>query len=254
MLGSAILEAVIGMVTVYLLVGLLLVVVNEWITRMGGRRAELLKQELPLLLGEDLAAAVNGHPLIGGMMEGKRFPSYIPSSTFALALIDVGYHYEAGEKGAPGRTCVQDRWTCRSRHLLEGLRLEATSLNPIQTRVEKWFDLSMEHLSGKFKRETQLWILGVAFAIVVGANVDTLAIASYLYEGAMKHAPTHFQLFWPDDFGLLKIEGLILTWASVSLGAPFWFDMLNKLVNLRQTGLPPDENKRQAGVPGMVAH
>src|ERR1019366_989104 len=101
MLGSAIIEVAIGTVTVYLLVSLLLVVVTEWITRIGARRSELLKDEMPLLLGEDLANAVIGHPLIGGMMEEKRYPSYIPSSTFALALMDIGYEYRAGEKGAP---------------------------------------------------------------------------------------------------------------------------------------------------------
>jgi hypothetical protein len=254
MFGSAIFEAVIGVVTVYLLVSLLLVVVNEWISRIGSRRAELLREEIVLLLGDDLAVAFNTHPLIGGMMEGKRYPSYLPSSTVALVLLTIGYDYKPGEKGAPGQTSVKDQWKCRSHQLLEGFRMEATTLGPIQARIEKWFELSMEHLSGKFKRETQLWITGIALLIVATTNIDTLAIASYLYDGALKHTPTHFKLFWPDDLGLLKIAGLGLTWSSLALGAPFWFDILNKLVNLRQTGLPPDENKRLSGASGMVAH
>ncbi|HEV2202857.1 MAG TPA: hypothetical protein VGR73_23815 [Bryobacteraceae bacterium] len=253
MFGSAVFEAVIGLVTMYLLVSLLLLAVNEWITRMRSRRSEMLKNEIPLLLGKDLAAAINEHALIRGLTDCKTYPSYIPSSTFALALIDIGYEYRAGEKGAPGHTTVRRGWDSPSQQLLEGLRLEATSLGPIQARIEKWFDLSMEHLSGKFKRETQLWTLFVALAIVGGANVDTLAIVSYLYQGALRHEPTVFHLFWPDHFGLLKMAGLILTWAAVSLGAPFWFDILSKLVNLRQTGLPPDENKRQIAPPGMTA-
>lgn len=254
MFGSAIFEAAIGVVTVYLLVSLLLVVVNEWISRVATRRSEMLKDEITLLLGEDLAAAFNGHPLITGMMDGTRYPSYLPSSTVALVLLTIGYDYKPGEKGAPGQTSVKEPWKCHPQQLLEGLRMDATSLGPIQTRIEKWFDLSMEHLSGKFKRITQLWTMGIALAIVVAANIDTLAIASYLYEGALKHAATHFKLFWPDDIGPLKIAGLVLTWSSLTLGAPFWFDMLNKLVNLRQTGLPPDENKRAMGAAGMVAH
>jgi hypothetical protein len=40
-----------------------------------------------------------------------------------------------------------------------------------------------------------------------------------------------------------KLLGLFLTVIALSLGAPFWFDLLNKLVNLRQTGVPPDERK-----------
>lgn len=36
-----------------------------------------------------------------------------------------------------------------------------------------------------------------------------------------------------------KILGLIITWIAVSLGAPFWFDVAGKLVNLRNTGKKP---------------
>ncbi len=41
---------------------------------------------------------------------------------------------------------------------------------------------------------------------------------------------------------LFKILGLAVTAIAVSFGAPFWFDLLNKLVNLRQTGKKPDES------------
>lgn len=39
---------------------------------------------------------------------------------------------------------------------------------------------------------------------------------------------------------LALLPGWILTWLAVSLGAPFWFDMLNKLVNLRAAGKIPN--------------
>ncbi len=35
--------------------------------------------------------------------------------------------------------------------------------------------------------------------------------------------------------------GWLITAAAVSLGAPFWFDLLNKLVNLRAAGKKPKE-------------
>jgi hypothetical protein len=39
---------------------------------------------------------------------------------------------------------------------------------------------------------------------------------------------------------LRKALGLLLTTIALSLGAPFWFDLLNNVVNLRQTGPKPD--------------
>lgn len=44
----------------------------------------------------------------------------------------------------------------------------------------------------------------------------------------------------------LTLPGLLLSIVALSLGAPFWFDLLNKLVNLRQSGVPPDEQGKTA--------
>lgn len=43
---------------------------------------------------------------------------------------------------------------------------------------------------------------------------------------------------------LLKICGLFITMLALSQGAPFWFDLLKKLVNLRLAGDAPDEKKK----------
>lgn len=52
----------------------------------------------------------------------------------------------------------------------------------------------------------------------------------------------------PADVGqwTIKIAGLLITALAASLGAPFWFDLVNKLVNLRSAGkVPPrSEEKR----------
>jgi hypothetical protein len=56
---------------------------------------------------------------------------------------------------------------------------------------------------------------------------------------------TKLPLSWknkPDNW-LIKILGLLFTALAVSLGAPFWFDMLNKLVNLRSVGKKPATTK-----------
>ncbi len=36
-----------------------------------------------------------------------------------------------------------------------------------------------------------------------------------------------------------KVMGVLLTASAITMGAPFWFDMLNKIVNLRLSGDPP---------------
>jgi hypothetical protein len=45
---------------------------------------------------------------------------------------------------------------------------------------------------------------------------------------------------------LMKILGLLISIFAISLGAPFWFDILSKIVNLRGAGTPPGETKKSA--------
>lgn len=40
---------------------------------------------------------------------------------------------------------------------------------------------------------------------------------------------------------LMKIAGLIITALALTLGAPFWFEQLNKLVNMRTSGIKPEQ-------------
>lgn len=47
------------------------------------------------------------------------------------------------------------------------------------------------------------------------------------------------EVTWYD--ALTKVLGWIVTALAISLGAPFWFDLLKKMVNLRSSGKRPDE-------------
>jgi hypothetical protein len=47
-----------------------------------------------------------------------------------------------------------------------------------------------------------------------------------------------------DNFNRLTPLGWLLTVLAVSLGAPFWFDMLNKIMNVRFAGKSPDEKAK----------
>jgi hypothetical protein len=44
--------------------------------------------------------------------------------------------------------------------------------------------------------------------------------------------------------GRSDLIGLLLTTFAVSLGAPFWFDLLNRFVNIRSAGKAPEEKPK----------
>ncbi|MBB4229334.1 hypothetical protein [Rhizobium mongolense] len=45
-------------------------------------------------------------------------------------------------------------------------------------------------------------------------------------------------------FLLLKIPGLLVTALAISLGAPFWFDLLQKFIDIRGTGKKPEPKEK----------
>jgi hypothetical protein len=45
---------------------------------------------------------------------------------------------------------------------------------------------------------------------------------------------------------LRKLLGILISSVAVTMGAPFWFDLLNKFVNLRLTGSPPPDSRQPA--------
>jgi hypothetical protein len=46
---------------------------------------------------------------------------------------------------------------------------------------------------------------------------------------------------------ILKILGLSISALAVSLGAPFWFDVLSKITNIRAAGITPQQAQSRAG-------
>jgi hypothetical protein len=58
---------------------------------------------------------------------------------------------------------------------------------------------------------------------------------------------------WPAGEGfLVKLIGLLLTAIAVSLGAPFWFDVLNKFVHVRGAGKSPVERAKPPEAPNRL--
>lgn len=82
--------------------------------------------------------------------------------------------------------------------------------------------------------------LGQTEATQVAPNVQNLDLQQlHLPLGWSTDAGSERAL--PDGFSgwTTKIIGLLLTALAVSLGAPFWFDTLNKMINLRMAGAKP---------------
>jgi len=79
---------------------------------------------------------------------------------------------------------------------------------------------------------------------------DWKYVRSYWQAGA---DPEHSGMMAVAGHWAFNFTGWLLMAIAVSLGAPFWFDLLNKLVNLRLTGLKPEKATPAQGSSAVVA-
>ena len=203
-------------------------------------------------------------------------PSYLDPRGFARVLMDVVTpnhpgsitfaDLESGIKGLPAG---------RVRTALLALVQDANGdLDQARRNIEGWYNAAMDRVNGWYKRHMQWVTVLVAISLALATNADTLKISGRLWSdpayrafavdrakaeavaqpvgqgGPIAEQDKAFlvnMLGWQHQgpikgMGIFeKILGLLLTIVAISLGAPFWFDVLNKIVNLRSAGRSPEE-------------
>ncbi len=99
---TTVFDVIIGMMYVYLFFSVLSSGINEWVARCRKLRATMLRNYMPSLLGTSpsgqLAGKLYQHPLIRGIQMNPPYPSYIPPTHFALALMDLSIETKPGSE------------------------------------------------------------------------------------------------------------------------------------------------------------
>ncbi len=235
MLGSATLDLAVGMVFVFLMLSLVVSAVREAIEARLKARAKHLAHGLLELLGDvRLVEALYRHPLISALYNGEydskavqyrglkffswipaivgsyfraptNMPSYIPSRTFALALVDLartGKLDIAPPKAAPDPASAPGAVAGAGNAMpmsIYGLRAALSrssgalptgvlaALAPVGDDVEqgldaiqKWYDGAMDRVSGWFKRDTQHILFWLGVMVAISLHVDTIYLAKFL--------------------------------------------------------------------------
>ncbi|HSU16299.1 hypothetical protein [Longimicrobium sp.] len=335
MFGSEILEVAIGIIFIYILVSVICSAVREGIEAFMKTRSAYLEHGIRELLhdadGKGLAESFFKHPLIYGLYldeykprpplsvkglfpwtrgrrpsyaaKGSGLPSYIPTKSFALALMDLAARGPATNaiSSSPESTRISldsIRQNVENlgnpgvqRALLTALDTAQNDLDKLQANLEAWYDSAMDRVSGWYKRSSQWIILVIGFAVAVAFNVNTLTIADYLYrndaarQALVARAETaardstfvdsmnykrarlaldslSLPIGWTQkrivpkevDTGLerawffigIPFFGWLMTGIAATMGAPFWFDLLNKVMVIRST-VKPREKSREEG-------
>src|SRR6266851_419790 len=189
MFGSQILDVAIGMIFVFLLLSLMCSALNEIIEAKLKNRAKSLEIGIRNLLGNDkLANDFYDHALISGLFKNDQKPSYIPSRTFALALMNIVAPQAGGDRSHPlgsfRETVSQIKDDSPAAPIKEALLALADDaegdINKLRTNIENWYDDTMDRVSGWYKRRTHTIIIFLGLGIAVALNADSAYIARNL--------------------------------------------------------------------------
>ena len=104
-----ILEVAIGLISVWLVISVATMSIQEWISSIVNLRANSMEKVIKQMLGsEDLTQQFYAHPLIASLYpqpkkpnKKPRLPSYIPANKFSSALFDL--ILQAGTENSPVR-------------------------------------------------------------------------------------------------------------------------------------------------------
>jgi hypothetical protein len=315
MLGSEILEVAIGVIFLFALVSIICTAVREGIESWLKTRSAYLERGIRELLddpaGDGLAKELYTHPVVyslySGAYDSKKvlgkgslawgrdgLPSYIPSRSFATALLDIAARGPSQGATVGAQSPVTSFESIRAnidslgnpavqRVLLGALDSAQGDMDALKADLERWFDSTMDRVSGWYRRSTQrvLFLTGLAVAVLL--NVNTITIADYLYRNEAARAvvieqaktppggtqdaaavearldklglPIGWDAGWgsprPGQGGIFNtcinpVLGLLLTALAATLGAPFWFDVMNKVMVIRSTVKPHEKSPEEA--------
>ncbi|MTV40672.1 hypothetical protein [Duganella radicis] len=135
---------------------------------------------LDKLGAQSLTAEVMRHPLITGMAQQGRMPSYIPSTIFARAFVStLSAKYGKGPTAAALLNSVGNEGLTRTLLAIMGDGPDDEAA--LENAVRLWYDTVMERISGWYKRRSQfvLFLVGLFYACVM--NIDALQLSQRLW-------------------------------------------------------------------------
>jgi len=199
---------------------------------------------------------------IAGDLPFSQVPSYIPSKSFTVALIDaIGATQRNFASIGDAIAQIDDP---QLGALLKTLYLRAEgNIDHFEGAVADWFDHAMDRVSGAYKRRAQLFTFIFGLFVAVAMNVDAAHVASTLWKQPVVQAPNvqhvpadaasaieglaQLPIGWTPaanaDAALpVRFAGWLITAFAAVFGAPFWFDLLQRVTQLRSTGPKPDKN------------
>jgi len=263
MFGSTVLEVAFGLTFCYATVALIVSTVQEALASALRLRATTLLAGVKAMLGDPnfnaLARALYTHALISPRA-GNGIPSYIEPRNFAIALLESLEALPASAEQLRQR--IDALTDPQLRRVLLGIWQRASGdAARMETEIALWFDSAMERVSISYKRRAMAISLLLSLLLAVLFNIDSIHLFKSLWQHpaltaqlaavpdtlnaaaieALFQLPIGWNSFPPrlDAAFVVQLAGWMITAATALFGAPFWFNLMKRTMQLRGHGAKP---------------
>lgn len=270
MFGSTVLEVAVGLTFCYATVALIVSTIQEALASALHMRPRRLLDAVCGMLADpgysSLALAVYRHALVNphdpAQADARALahkPAYIDPAHFAIALreavqtipddfVQLGRDIDAIADPALKRA-------------LQGFYQRANGdVQAFELALVHWFNAAMERVSSAYKRSSMVISLLLSLLLAMLFNIDSIHLFRALWQhpalaaqidgasttvsaqtiDALMTLPIGWRSFPPalDDSLALSVVGWLLTASTALFGAPFWFDLMKRTVQVRGDARP----------------
>jgi hypothetical protein len=173
----------ISMAFLFLMLSAACSAIQEIVANLFRWRAGTLERGLAgLLMSEPFKEELYRSPLLESLSSPnargqlRHRPSYIPSTTLALAILQVAQDHGMALDGSAVVNPTTNAYPATEK-LLASLLRGCKNVTEQRERLENWFDDSMERVSGWYKRKAHAWIWIFGIVLCLFLNADSISLS-----------------------------------------------------------------------------
>ena len=274
MLDSPMIDVALGLMLFYLVMSLSVTAAQEWVSSLFKLRGKNLKKGINQLVGNDITEEIYNHSLMRTMGSKPSYLKSKYFSKILIDVIDTEKKVLNEEK-KDIKQFIEKIPNPKLKKVFQSFNMEANNkLDSLEDQISDWFDAGMERASGWYQKKVQICSFIISAFFVIAVNASTINIAQALWEDdvlrkktaamaeqipqenlsssinnnlsqtdKITEAKSLFPIGWENEnitlssffWWFKSIIGWLITIAAVSLGAPFWFDLIGKISNVRKS-------------------
>ena len=273
MLDSPMIDVALGLMLFYLVMSLSVTAAQEWVSSLFKLRGKNLKKGISQLVGNDITEEIYNHSLMRTMGSKPSYLKSKYFSKILIDVIDTEKK-ALNEEKRDIKQFIEKIPNPKLKKVFQSFNMEANNkLDCLEDQISDWFDAGMERASGWYQKKVQICSFIISTFFVIAVNANTVNIAQALWEDdvlrkktaataeqipqedlssstnnntsqtdKITEAKNSFPIGWENEnitlssfWWFKSIIGWLITIAAVSLGAPFWFDLIGKISNVRKS-------------------